>query len=100
MRIAIASIAVIASALATECPMQPAPAPIGDAAPPHGDASPASLAACANLADAGCEDGVRPNCAATMDRVIAQRLTPVNVACLTNRHTKPELRACGFVACK
>lgn len=97
MRILIASFAVIAASFAAECPPRPSPAPMGDAAPPppQADASAPALAACANLADAGCEDGVRANCGVKIDQVVAQRLFPIDVACLTTKHTKPELRRCG-----
>jgi len=70
---------------------------MGDAAPPppQGDASASSLAACANLLDAGCEDGLRPNCGVSIDKVVVQRLFPIDVGCLTTKHTKLELRKCG-----
>jgi hypothetical protein len=97
MKLIIASFAVIAASFAAECPPRPAPHPMGDAAPPlpQGGASAPALAACANLADAGCEDGLRPNCGVTIDKVVAQRLIPIDVACLTTEHTKAELRKCG-----
>ena len=96
MRIIIASFAVIAASFAAECPPRPGPMPMGDAAPPpQADASAESLAACANLLDAGCEDGIRPNCGVSIDKARTMRLAPIDVACLTTKRTKPELRRCG-----
>lgn len=97
MRILIASIALVASALAAECPPKPAPAPLGDAAPPPPqlDASTEALAACANLADAGCEDGIRANCGVTIDRARSTRIAPIDLVCLTTKHDKADLRGCG-----
>lgn len=104
---------IVAVALALEaCPPSPAlpdaspdaaPPPIAvvDAAPPlQPDASTPSLAACANLAALGCAEGKAANCAATVDHVVAEKLTPVNVACLTSAKTKAGARACGFASCK
>ena len=100
MKLVIVSLAVLAASLAAECPPSPPPHPVGDAAPqPQQDASARALAACANLADAGCEDGLHTNCGVTIDKVVAMRLAPIDVACLTTKHTKPELRKCG-AACE
>lgn len=85
------------------CPPSPAPPSpdASDAAPsPQADASTPSVAACANMAAAGCPEGKVSNCAVTLDHVVAARLTRVDVACLTTKTTKAELRACGFVECK
>jgi len=93
-----------ALALATQgCPPSPAP-PAPDAAdaapPPAQDASSSSAAACANLAAVGCAEGRAPNCGATIDHVLAEHLTPVDVACLSSAKTKAAAHACGFVECR
>jgi hypothetical protein len=98
MKLIVASFAVVLAALAAECPPKPSPAPLGDAAPPPaplGDASAESLAACANLADAGCEDGLRANCGVTIDHARATRVRPVDMACLTKSHDRAALKRCG-----
>ncbi len=58
-----------------------------------------SASACANLAAVGCIEGRAPDCAAAIDRAVAQRITRVDVSCLSTKKTKAQLRACGFVTC-
>lgn len=96
------------------CPPSPTPPapdasdaalPMSDAAPADAavvvqEASTASVLACANLAAVGCAEGKVSNCAATMDHVLSEHLTTVNLTCLTTKKTKAELRACGFVVCQ
>lgn len=109
MRMLIGSIVMTAVSLAAECP--PSPAPPGpdasDAGPPVArdasapvDASSPSATACANLAALGCTEGKAANCAATIDHVLAEHLTTVNVACLSGAKTKAAAHACGFVECR
>lgn len=97
MRLVIVSFAFVTTLIAAECPPRPAPQPLGDAAPPPAqfDASVESLAACANLADAGCEDGMRANCGVAIDHARLSRVTPIDLPCLTTQRTKAALRGCG-----
>ena len=56
-------------------------------------------AACANLARIGCLDGAATNCAATLQQMATDRLTNLNVSCLTSAQTKSGAVACGGVVC-
>lgn len=98
------AIVAMAALVVQGCPPSPTP-PTPDASdaappPPPQDASTPSATACANLAAVGCAEGKVSNCAATLDHVVATKLTTVDVPCLASRKTKAELRACGFVECK
>jgi hypothetical protein len=92
-------VAILAIALAAQgCPPSPSPPPSLDAgAKPVGDASTSSVAACAHLAALGCAEGTSANCAATIDHVIATRLTRIDVACIIASHDRAAVQACGPV---
>lgn len=103
---------VIAGIALVACPPDPLPpdggtdagppTPVADAGPPPApvDASTPAVAACANLAALGCPEGAAATCAPTIDHVLAVKLTPLNVACLTSAKSKTAVRACGpFVRC-
>jgi hypothetical protein len=56
-------------------------------------------AACSNLAQLGCPEGARPNCAAVMKRADDDHLTDTRASCLAVAKTADEARACGSVRC-
>ncbi len=84
------------------CPPSPEPpdaAPL-DAAKPPGPVSPASAAACAQMASLGCREGAAGDCGVTLDHVMASRLTRIDAACLAAATSKAAVRACGGVVCE
>ena len=78
---------VVVVVLAT-CGTTPTPVPTVDYA-----------AACANLARIGCQDGEAANCATTLQQMVADRVTNLNVSCLTSAENKTVAIACGGVTC-
>jgi hypothetical protein len=56
-------------------------------------------AACSNLAQLGCPEGARPNCAAVMKRAEDEHLTDTKAQCLAGAKSAEEARACGSVRC-
>lgn len=87
---------------AAACPPPPAPGPGADAgvleAPPAPAPSPMVTAACAAMKAAQCPEGSDPNCAAVITKIVADKLTPINVPCLAAAGSAPAVRACG-IAC-
>ena len=80
-------------------PYDSGPAPVRDAGP-EPDLDPGVRDACAALARVGCSEGGE-SCGAVLQKVVAERLTPVPLACLVGAHSKSDVHACGpFVACK
>ena len=62
------------------------------------DTSGASV--CAHLAAIGCSTGNKPECAATIDRVVADRITLLPVACWLRAADVPSAQACGVKVCE
>jgi len=56
-------------------------------------------AVCAHLALVGCPEGRDPGCATILARMVAARLTNLDVACLSAASTPDAVGACGGVAC-
>ena len=69
--------------------IQPGPSPI-----------PTVATACDNLAHIGCSDGTAPNCVTVLQQMIDQRMTRIDLGCLTGAQTVDAALACGGVLCQ
>jgi hypothetical protein len=80
------------------CPPSPAPPDSGgDAAPPPAPDAGATACniACAQMALAGCPEGLDPSCAKTCQHVVDTTLTTLPLDCLARARTKDDVHACG-----
>lgn len=55
--------------------------------------------ACARLVDLGCRD-FGAGCASTCEHVIAERLRPLDPACVMSAKTREEVRKCPAIICR
>jgi len=62
--------------------------------------TPTAATACDNLARLGCADGLAPNCVQILQQMLDQRMTPVNLSCLTSAADLATARGCGAVVCE
>ena len=107
MFLAILSFALLAPACPPDPPKPPVPPDSGDAGPPPivdagGDASPATIydRACSAIAAAGCPEGAKPNCAATMKHMAESGISPIDPKRCADAKTKADVRACGAIRCQ
>lgn len=78
------------TAMGGASPVDPGPEPVVD---------PGVRLACDNLSALHCAEGMA-GCYAVLQKVVAERLTSVPLACLVAAHSKADVHACGkFVAC-
>jgi hypothetical protein len=98
MQNALASLGLVYLLGVTACPQPLPPVPPG---PGPADAAPSTIAeaTCTNLARLQCPEGLRPDCAAVVQKAIDTRITDLKLGCLAEAQTVDAVRACGSVTC-